>query len=471
MKFAEKMIWSCLLTLVIVFSIGASIMLIQNHQHLLKTIIQQNLSSFDMNKYNLETRLEQDLHTSSTDFGTNQKKILNQAIYYLEQFHNMSLQQNVSYALSQNQNIIFSNINSEYHSLMTDQEQSTYFLKKNQNRYLMFIKNEIQIGNETYDLTVNYDMSYCYEERDRQIQSFTFISLFIFILAFIILKFVSHYMTKSIQKLNLASQRISQGQYSERTQIQSQDEIGELSRSFDRMAEINEQTIYQLQENVEQREQFMGSFSHEIKTPMTAILGFADLLRTCDCDKETSQKAAQYIYTEAKRLENLSYALMDLLSLSDHQIKLQPIQLQKVFHQLDLYYQGKMSSYVLSFDQTSLIVMSQQDLLFVLLRNLIDNAMKASQEGQCIDVQVRFKDSKVIISVRDRGIGMSEENAKKATEAFYMADKSRSRSQGGAGLGLAIVKRICDLHQTQLLIDSKLNEGTVVSFQLEVYDE
>lgn len=466
MKFAEKMIWSCLLTLVIIFSIGTTIMLLQNHQHLLKTIIQQNLSSYDMEVYHLEIRLAQDLHSSMTDFGNDQEKILDQAIYYLEQLRHMTSQQDVSYALSQKDHIIFSNMNNKYHSFIFNHQQS-YYLKELDGQNLLFMTTNIHIGSETYDLTACYDISYCYEERDRQIKSFLFISFFIFVLAFIILKIVSHYMTQSIKKLNLASQRIAKGEYSERTNIQSQDEIGELSRSFDQMAEMNEITIHQLQENVEKKEEFMGSFSHEIKTPMTAILGFADLLRTCDCDQETRQKSAQYIYTEAKRLENLSYALMDLLSMSDRHIELQVISLQKVFHQLENYYDGKIKNNHLIFDQTSLTVMSQQDLLFVLLRNLIDNAIKASQMGQDIHILVQPQETKVKISVVDHGIGMSEEDAQKATEAFYMADKSRSRSQGGAGLGLAIVKRICDLHQTQLYIDSKLHKGTTISLVLE----
>ena len=174
----------------------------------------------------------------------------------------------------------------------------------------------------------------------------------------------------------------------------------------------------------------MGSFSHEVKTPMTAILGFADLLRTCDCDEETRQKAAQYIYTEGKRLEKLSYTLMDLLAVGDHQIQLEPVSLKLIFKQLSDYYFGKYVHYILRFEETDLWVKSQSDLLFTLLRNLIDNAMKASQEGQTIIVKTYLENNQVVVSVVDEGMGMSQEDVKKATEAFYMADKSRSRSQG-----------------------------------------
>ena len=362
-------------------------------------------------------------------------------------------------------------MNKDYHSFISEKNNQKYYFQAFSNKELMFITTDIQLGKEKFYLTAYYDMSYCYEERDRQLQSFFITSIFMFSLAFFILKFVAQYITKPIHKLNKVSQRIARGEYGVRTCIKSEDEIGELSQSFDKMAAMNELTIHQLKENVIQKEEFMGSFSHEIKTPMTAILGFSDLLRTCDCDIETRQKAAQYIYTEAKRLERLSYALMELLSMGDSQAELKFISLQSVFSQLKEYYDSKANEYRFIFDSIDIQVLSHDDLLFILLRNLIDNAIKASQKGQTIKVKTKCYDSKILVSVIDEGIGMSEEDTKKVTEAFYMADKSRARLQGGAGLGLAIVKRICTLHQTDLNIESKLNEGTIISFELEVKDE
>lgn len=469
MKFAEKIIWACLLTLVIVFSLGETFILSQNHRHLLENTIQQNILSYELEIYNLQNHLLQSIYSTSLD-NDYQEKVVNQVTYYLEQLHYLS-QKQTSYALSQNNNILFSNMNNEYHSFISIKNNQKYYLQRYHHKNLMFITTDIHLGEKQYYLTACYDISYCYEERDRQFQSFFITSLFMFVLAFFILRFVAQYMTKSIYKLNKVSQRIAEGEYDVRTHIQSEDEIGELSQNFDKMAEINELTIQQLKESVIQKEEFMGSFSHEIKTPMTAIFGFADLLRTCDCDEETRQKAAQYIYTEAKRLESLSYALMELLSMGDNQAELKSISLQHVFSQLKEYYRGKTNEYIIIFDSIDIHVISHLDLLFILLRNLIDNAVKASEKGQTIQVKAELQYSKLRISVIDEGIGMSQEDAKKATEAFYMADKSRARSQGGAGLGLAIVKRICHLHQTQLLIESELNKGTTISFELEVSNE
>lgn len=467
MKFAEKIIWSCLLTLAVLFSIGSAALIYQNHHNLLQTTIQHNLSTHDIELYSLETRLFKDSVDYGTDFGENQTQLMNKAIYYLEQFRYTSQSQK-SYGLSlPDKSIFYSNIDEQYRQYISSDYDQKYFIKHKAHQYKMLVTSKVNAGKCIYYLTSCYDMTSVYQDRDRQIGNFLIISVILFGVAYAILKFLSSYLTQSIHKLNAVSQRIAAGDYSERTHIVSEDEIGELSRSFDEMAELNEKKIHQLEESVIQKEEFMGSFSHEVKTPMTAILGFADLLRTCDCDEETRQKAAQYIYTEGKRLEKLSYTLMDLLALGDQQIKLQSVSLKKIMKQLEDYYQGKYVHYILKFEETDQWVYSQPDLLFTLLRNLIDNAMKASQEGQTILVQACSKGKKVVISVTDEGIGMSEEDVKKATEAFYMADKSRSRSMGGAGLGLTIVKRICDAHQSELHFHSVLHQGTTVSFELE----
>lgn len=468
MKFAEKIIWSCLLTLAILFSIGSSALIYQNHHNLLQTTIQHSLSTHEVEVYSLETRLFQDTLESETDFGENQTKMMNKAIYYLEQFRNTS-QSKKTYALSLiSKDIFYSNIDNQYRQYISLDYDQKYFIKHIDHQYKMFVTSKVNAGKNVYYLTSCYDFTSVYQDRDRQIMNFLVISVILFGVAYTILKFLSSYLTQSIHKLNAVSQRITQGEYSERTQIESEDEIGELSRNFDEMAEMNEKKIQELQESIIQKEEFMGSFSHEVKTPMTAILGFADLLRTCDCDEETRQKAAQYIYTEGKRLEKLSYTLMDLLALGDQHIELEDVKLNFIFKQLKDYYQGKSIHCLLQFEDVDAEVKSQPDLLFTLLRNLIDNAVKASQAGQIITINTERKGNHLIVKVIDQGIGMSQADVNKAVEAFYMADKSRSRSMGGAGLGLTIVKRICDAHHTKLSIESQLHVGTTVSFQLEV---
>ncbi|MFR6487349.1 MAG: sensor histidine kinase [Clostridium sp.] len=125
----------------------------------------------------------------------------------------------------------------------------------------------------------------------------------------------------------------------------------------------------------------------------------------------------------------------------------------------------------LDFQCPDSFVYSKEELLFTMLRNLIDNAIKASPPTATVFICGALCDEGYRITVRDDGIGMREEDIEQALQPFYMADKSRARKQGGAGLGLSIVKRICDLHGSPLQIASKPQEGCSVTFLLEVISD
>ncbi|MEG0367913.1 MAG: HAMP domain-containing protein, partial [Coprobacillus sp.] len=325
MKFADKIIYSCLLVIVIVYTLGSTIMIVQNHQHLLDTVTQQNKSAHELESYSIESRLLQDASSDATNQGRNSDALLERTIYYIQQFHRSIEQPLVSYALvNSNHQILYSNLDKQIEKSALENKNENYVLKTIDSKKYMIISSQIKAGENNYSFVGCYNITPTFAERTRQFYSALYIGIFILVLSYFILRSLARYLTASIHKLNKVSQRIAAGNYSERTCIDSHDEIGELSKSFDEMAETNEKTIHQLQHNVQQKEDFMGSFSHEIKTPMTAILGFADMMRTYDCDSESRQKAAQYIYTEGKRLETLSYALMDLLSLDQQNVQFEP---------------------------------------------------------------------------------------------------------------------------------------------------
>ena len=140
---------------------------------------------------------------------------------------------------------------------------------------------------------------------------------------------LSYALTAKLRRLTAAVKKISAGSLGTRSNIRSSDEFGLLSRNFDTMAERLEKTIDQLEANMQQQETFMGSFAHELKTPMTSIIGFADLLRQGNLDESTRMMAAQYIYSEGKRLERLSFKLLDLLLLKKDKIQMKAVNISK----------------------------------------------------------------------------------------------------------------------------------------------
>lgn len=464
MKLAEKIIWACLITIIFIYTIASTIMINENHNNLLKNMQQQNISSHEIEIYSLESKLLQD--SISTLEGYDYDYLTKRAIYYVKQFEYSLNHPQVLYALRDGDGkILYSSMKEDVVKEYPISQLDNFILNKEDDKNIMVLSSSLETGNFKLYLTASYDISSCFSERTRQIETFYLTGGIILIGSAVILKFLSRFLTRPIETLNIASQRIASGNYSERTNIQSNDEIGDLSKSFDEMAQLNEQKILELEQNLEQKEEFMSSFSHEIKTPMTSILGYADMLRTYDCDDDTRQIAAQYIYNEGRRLENLSYTLMELLSLKDENIELGVVPIKKIISQLEVYYQVNDQ---LIFDCKNAMIYGQEELLFTALRNLIDNALKASLKNQSILIKGQIDADKYQFSVIDKGIGIAKEDLDKILQPFYMVDKSRARKQGGAGLGLSIVKRICEFHHSELVIVSKVGQGTQMSFKLEV---
>lgn len=241
-----------------------------------------------------------------------------------------------------------------------------------------------------------------------------------------------------------------------------------------------ESNINSLKKEIEKRETFVADFTHELKTPMTSIIGYADMLRSYDLAEQERREAADAVYREGKRLERLAMRLLDLIVLKNEAAVLSPIHTEMLFESLRASLRFLPQKYGVSVNlQTEpAVICAELTLLLSLLYNLADNACKASPKGETVRICGTADGAWYRISVADRGCGIPEQSLERITEPFYMEDKSRSRGQGGAGLGLALSKRIAELHQTRLVFDSAVGCGTTVSIKLkleleekkEVYD-
>ena len=188
-------------------------------------------------------------------------------------------------------------------------------------------------------------------------------------------------MVRPLERLDRVSREIAAGAYDRRTGLSGSDEIAGLSRSFDEMAAAVEDKVHALQNHLQEREDFIAAFTHELKTPMTSMLGYADLLRGTEVPPATRQKAADFIYHESKRLELLSRRLMELLRLNGQDAPaLEPVRLDSVFRQLTRALpDGKPA---LSVPACRTTVLAQPELLCDLLYNLVQNARHATPAGR-----------------------------------------------------------------------------------------
>jgi signal transduction histidine kinase len=317
-------------------------------------------------------------------------------------------------------------------------------------------------------LSLRQDISEIFVQRDAQERTFMLYQGLNILGSSAVAYLVAWILTRPVRQLTQTSHKIAAGDYGRRVEIHSSDEIGKLARSFNLMADSVEMTIGTLEQTARIKDDFIANFSHELKTPMTSIIGYADMLRSRQMDPETAFKAANYIYHEANRLEALSLKMLNLLVLEQQDFTFVPIsgpELLKYIVQATLP-AFQQSGIRLRVSAQKGYVRGEPDLLKALLLNIVDNARKASSIGSIVDLLGRRDKESYIFTVTDHGRGIPQDELGKITEAFYMVDKSRSRAQNGVGLGLAIASRIAALHASTLQFQSKVGSGTSVSMSL-----
>lgn len=267
-----------------------------------------------------------------------------------------------------------------------------------------------------------------------------------------------------LKKLGDGAKQIAEGHYDERIAVERTDEIGELGSRFNQMAEAVQAKIRELQRAEEKRTLFMGNLTHELKTPMTAISGYARTLLTVKLPEEDREEALSYIYEESCRLERLSKKMMNLLLLEENdQIHLSHVPAGELFGNAKKACRDSLEKdgILLECHGDSEIFYVDADLFTEVLINLIDNARKASKRGDRIILTA----TEHTIEVRDFGKGIPKEEQEKILEPFYMIDKSRSRQNGGAGLGLAITSIILERLGCEMKIESSAGDGTRMILQ------
>ena len=292
-----------------------------------------------------------------------------------------------------------------------------------------------------------------------------------------LLGLLSALLTGPLKRMSRAAGRMAQGDYEERLAVRGRDEIGELAESFNRMAEAVEEKVEALSRAAREREDFVANFAHEMKTPMTSIIGYADMLYQRELSRKEVRDASWYIWNEGMRLEALSLKLMDLTVLGRQDFPLQEMAAEELLADaaggLEPFFAEKGVSFALWADPAYIRV--EYDLFKTLLINLLDNSVKAGCTRLALS-GTREREGGYRICVRDNGCGMEEEELSRITEAFYMVDKARSRKQHGAGLGLALADRIARIHGSRLEFRSRKGQGTEVSLlfscaETEMVDE
>ena len=346
---------------------------------------------------------------------------------------------------------------SDYLPLSTQGQQ--YIVAEIDGRSILIAGSQITIDKTDYQLYVLQDITTLYTGIETMAHQFAWINAGVITLAGGILMVLLRAVLRPIQTLQKSAAALANGEYDRRITLLQDDEIGDLAADFNRMADAVEAHILALKEEAQRRTLFMSALTHEMKTPIAGISGCAQTLLGTRMTPEEQEDALLLINQECLRIERLSQKLMQILVLKQESAcVLEPASVSELLscvqqsaaallcrRELTLEIQNEMNTLPM-----------EQDLLTSLLLNLIDNACKASQPGDTIELVACGS----TISVIDHGCGMAQEELARITQPFYTIDRSRARKNGGIGLGLALAEEIARLHQAKLVFQSEPGIGT-----------
>ncbi|MGF0039297.1 sensor histidine kinase [Peptoniphilaceae bacterium SGI.131] len=268
---------------------------------------------------------------------------------------------------------------------------------------------------------------------------------------------------KPITKLTALANKLSDGQYKEKSNMSYEGEIGELAKTMD---ELSDNIIHK----EEIKTDFISSVSHELRTPLTSIKGWSITLQDDSIDRETVLEGLGIIEKEADRLSDMVEDLLDFSRYTSPRFNLNKTEFnivevtKNIVKQLKPRTEEKGIDLLVNYDTNPTIIVADENRMKQVLINLLDNAIKFTPKKGTIITNLSLKDDKFIGEVIDTGIGIGEDEINLVTTKFYKGSSSESHT----GLGLSICEEIILQHKGSLEIESKLNEGTTVRFRIPI---
>lgn len=286
-----------------------------------------------------------------------------------------------------------------------------------------------------------------------------------FALVFCFVGLFSYRLTKPLQQMSRAAKAFGNGDFSKRVRVDGNDEIAELAKAFNNMADS-------LSVSEGMRRTFIANVSHELKTPMTTIAGFIDGILDGTIPRERERHYLNIVTVEVKRLSRLVTSMLALSRIDSGELKMvrQSFDVSATVLNTFLTFEQKIeqrSITVTGFDESEpLFVEGDPDMIHQVVYNLVENATKFTNEGGSINVSVANEGNRAVVAIRNTGPGISSEQIGFVFDRFYKTDKSRSHDKNGMGLGLYLVKTIVQLHGGEITAESVEGECTTFTFWL-----
>ncbi len=351
--------------------------------------------------------------------------------------------------------------------------RAPYVVQRQGEAYLLIMKKELPYPSGFWVMSVK-DITSTWAEGREQAGNFLVVFLVVFGVSMGIVAAVTGHILKALEKLRIQAEQIRGGDFDGKVKLTSRDELSDLSDSLNSMSD-------QIRQQIEDLELLLGAMAHEMKTPLTNIMGYADSLLHVRLSEKQKEQSLEAIFRSAGRLNQMSGKLLQLIGLYENQeIESRIVDLEEVMWCVYEENREKLNEKNIDFQilrrdggktpretgpdgqgKGGMAAEGDPLLLLSLFSNLVSNSQKAVEEGGQIQVILDREESKVC--VRDNGRGIPAQDLPHVTKAFYMVDKSRSRRQQGAGLGLALAQRIVKAHDAKMELESCPGEGTKVT--------
>lgn len=448
-------------------------------------IIAINLIGINMINYTYQSGIEKEIDKNMIQINN----IINELQYGINNISmlcNTYLKNNVNIEIYDEGRRIYTNFKEDYSKIleeklfieedkMTNEElhdkyneynnDEQYETDGNITTYIEGNKLFMKMRKYTNVVVIMSDISKINNMKKEQIEYFIKLSLACSLTIAFLLSISVSFITRKIKILNKTVKEVAKGNYTAKVKKLGNDEIGNVGKSFNKMTDALQKNISEIENVSENRKRFIGNLTHEIRTPLTSIIGYSSLIKNRKvADEKVVLEYSKRIYDEGKYIEEISQKLMDLMLLENGSIIKDTInlseELNRIIEEMQItfpyvVFQRQIEKDVyINFDKT---------LLKTLIINLTKNSINAYENNPIVRIEL---DRKKIIKVIDYGKGIKKEELEKIKEPFYTLSKDRNRKFSGMGLGLPLCIQIVEMQEGKLEIQSKENEGTKIIIKL-----
>lgn len=445
-------------------------------------IIAINLIGINMINYTYQSGIEKEIDKNMIQINNIMNELEN-GISNLSQIGNIYLKNNVNMEIYNGGRRIYTNFKEDYSKILEEKvfnEEDKMAYDELHDQYAEYEKFEtdglittyiednklfMKMRKYTNVVVIMSDISKINNMKKEQIDYFIKLSLACSLTIAFLLSISVSLLTRKIKILNQTVKEVEKGNYTAKVKKLGNDEIGNVGKSFNKMTDALQKNISEIERVSENRKKFIGNLTHEIRTPLTSIVGYSSLIKNRKVtNEEVILEYNKRIYDEGKYIEEISQKLMDLLLLQNGSIERNIINLSEELNEIienmqttfpNVIFQKKIEKEIYAnFDKT---------LLKTLIINLTKNAINSYENNPIVRIEL---DSKKVIKVIDYGKGIKQDELEKIKEPFYTLSKDRNRKFSGMGLGLPLCIQIVEMQEGKLEIESKENEGTKIIIKL-----